>query len=84
MKDHVTEARTIDVANSTLPRSQLQRTRTSILNQSRNFSAFDIMRIWSLLTSIALLASTALSVEIVCTFVTNALTLPIFVDQEMS
>lgn len=83
MKDHVTEARTIDVAN-TLPRSQLQRTRTSILNQSRKFSAFDIMRIWSLLTSIALLASTALSVEIVCTFVTNALTLPIFVDQEMS
>ncbi len=42
------------------------------------------MRIRSLLSAIALLASTALAVEIVCTFVPNVLTLPIFVDYELS
>jgi hypothetical protein len=52
--------------------------------QPRKFPAFDIMRIWSLLTSIALLTSTALTVEVVCTFVLNVFTLPVFVDQGLS
>jgi hypothetical protein len=42
------------------------------------------MRILSLLSSIVLLASTALAVEIVCKFVLNVFTLSIFVDYDLS
>jgi hypothetical protein len=42
------------------------------------------MRIRSLLSAVALLAGTALAVEIVCTFVPNVFTLPVLVDHELS
>ena len=42
------------------------------------------MRIRSLLSSIVLLASTALAVEIVCKFIPNVFTIPIFVDYDLS
>lgn len=50
----------------------------------RNILASDIMRIRSLLSVIALLASTALAAEIVCTSVPNVFTLSVFVDHELS